>query len=399
MQTKEIIDRSTVRREYTDEGFLVVPARIARTGIQEYRAFELGLTDGDPMRKIRVYRPPAEVFAPAAMRSFENKPATNDHPTEFVDSKNWKDLAVGFARNVRREGDFLMADLIITDQSAIDQIEGGKVELSNGYTAEYDWTPGTTPEGLAYDAKQTNIRGNHVALVDAARCGPACRVSDSQPTQPKGKAMADRKVTIDGIPFDLPEAAAAAVDKLITDRAAAQESSKKAGEALAAANATHAEAIKAKDAEIETLKKDVMTPDARDAMVEAWAQTIDSAKRLVAGIVTAGKTCDAIRREVVVKLGTEEKHKPVVDAILAGRALESVDGEAVKTIFNVLATTAPAASAANPVADALRQHAQPGSGGGGGTTTVIVDAAQGSALVGREAALARFAKMSDGAAA
>lgn len=353
---REIVDRAGLARYYTDEGFLVVPARIARTGIQEYRAFEMGIEDGDPWRVIRVYRSPEEVFDPAAMRSFENKVITDDHPAEFVTSKNARELQRGFVRNVRREGNFLMADLIVTDQELIDKINDGKVELSNGYDSAYDWTPGTSPQGEKFDAQQKNIRGNHVASVDAARCGPACRVSDSKPT-PKGKAMADRKVTIDGIPFDLPEAAAAAVDNLIKSRDAAQAASTKAGQDLAAANAAHATALQAKDGEIEKLKKDVMTPEARDAMVEAWAATLDSAKRLVPDLDTKGKTCDAIRRGVITKLHADAAHKPVIDAVLAGRTLESVDGEAVKTIFNVLAASKPAAKSTDtdPVAEALRR--------------------------------------------
>lgn len=363
MNTRETLDRvSKSARRYTDEGFLVVPARIARTGIQLYRAFELGIKDGDPLRIIRIYRPPEEVFAPEAMASFENKAITDDHPEDFVTAENWKALSKGFARNVRRDGDYLVADLVVTDKEAIDKVVGGKIELSNGYGADYDWTPGKTADGQEYDGQQKNIRGNHVAIVDAARCGPACRVSDSQLT-PKGKPMADRKVTIDGIPFDLPEAAAAAVEKVVQSRDAAQAASAKAGEDLAKAASAHAEAIAAKDAEIEKLKKDVMTPDARDAMVEAWAALISDAKRLVPEFDHKGKTCDAIRREVLGKLGDE--HKPVIDAILSGRKLEDADAETLKMAFRVVSASAPAAKPGaggekNPIADALAKQQQGG---------------------------------------
>lgn len=359
MKTREILDRvAKSARRYTDEGFLVVPARIARTGIQEYRAFELGIEDGDPLRVVRIYRSPEEVFSPEAMVSFEGKPVTDDHPSDFVSADNWKELSKGFARNVRRDGDYLVADLVIADKEAIDKVVGGKVELSNGYVADYDWRPGVTADGEAYDGQQKNIRGNHVAIVDAARCGPACRVSDSN-LNPKGKPMADRKVTIDGIPFELPEAAAAAVEKVVQARDAAQAASVTAGENLAAAMTAHAQAIEAKDAEIEQLKKDVITPDQRDAMAAAWAKLIADAKRLVPDFDTSGKTCDAIRREVIGKV--EDGRKALVDAVLAGRALDSVDGEVVKMAFAVLAA-APVADSIpngngatpNPIADAIK---------------------------------------------
>lgn len=387
--TTETIDRKGGKRRYTDEGFLVVPARIARTGVQHYRAYELGVTDGDPMRVVRVYRSADEVFDPDAMASFENKPVTNDHPTVSVDSTNWKQLAVGFARNVKREGDYLTADLVVTDKDAIDMIVGGKVELSNGYTTDYDWTPGTAPDGQAYDAQQKNIRGNHVAIVDAARCGPACRVSDTTPpNQPKGNKMADRKVTIDGIPFELPEAAAAAVEKLIADRAAAQAASTQAGADMAAQKTANDAALQAKDAEIAALKKDVMTPEQRDAMVESWTKLIADAKRLVPDYDTKGKTCDAIRRDIITAAAKDEKRKPIVDAALAGRTLDALDATATKMVFSILAAMPAGQQATNDaaVSDALRQAA--------GDTT-----AANEAPAGRAALHARFQSLSAGPAA
>ena len=81
-----VFDRVSHRithREYTDEGFLKVPARVARTGIQEYLARELGL-DGDPNRIVRVYRAPEEVFSPASLSSYDACDITNDHPKGLV---------------------------------------------------------------------------------------------------------------------------------------------------------------------------------------------------------------------------------------------------------------------------------------------------------------------------
>src|SRR5690554_6543345 len=84
---------SNARR--TADGYLVAEARVARTGIQEYLASELELTDRDPDTIIRVYRPPEEVFSKDTMRSFAYRPMTNDHPTESVSADNWRDVAVG----------------------------------------------------------------------------------------------------------------------------------------------------------------------------------------------------------------------------------------------------------------------------------------------------------------
>ncbi len=393
MKIREAIDRSGAARHYTDEGFLIVPAQIGRAGIQEYRAYELGVTDGDPMRIVRVYRPPAEVFAAEAMQSFENKPATDNHPDEAVDASNWKEHAVGFARNIRRDGKYLVADLIVSDKKAIDLINAGKVELSCGYSHEIDWTPGKTPDGEAYDAQQKNIRGNHVALVDAARCGSACRVSDNQTK--KEKPMADRKVTIDGIPFDLPEAAAAAVDKLTTQLADAKKALDaapklqplKIGDVTIQVSDTAPvlKLISDHGEEVAKLKRDTITPEQRDALVETWATLTIDAKRLVKDFDPKGKTCDKIRREVIAACQKDEARKPMIDAALAGRELDKVDAETVKTVFNMLAAQSTDARANDRVADALRN--QGGKEGGEG---------EGETLVGRDAMLARQQKINAG---
>nr|WP_234048989.1 DUF2213 domain-containing protein [Xylella fastidiosa] len=41
-----------------------MPARFARTGIQHYAAHELGVSDADPQRVIRVYRPLKKCLLP-----------------------------------------------------------------------------------------------------------------------------------------------------------------------------------------------------------------------------------------------------------------------------------------------------------------------------------------------
>lgn len=157
-------------RHLTDEGYLVAPGNLARTGVQEYRAFELGLdADGmDPMKVIRLYRPAEEVFDAASMTSFEGKPVTLGHPDEHVTAENWSDLAQGEVTEIKRAGDMLAGTVIIRNRKAIDAVENGTVELSNGYTFSLDMTPGKTADGQDYDGVQRNIRVNHIALVDAA---------------------------------------------------------------------------------------------------------------------------------------------------------------------------------------------------------------------------------------
>lgn len=160
----------------TKEGFLIcagVP--ISRTGLMIYAPGELPLEPGrDGL--IRVHRNADAVFEDSAMQSFEGKSIVDLHPSEDVTSANWRHLAVGHVQNVRRgEGensDKVIADLVIKDARAIDQVRQGKRHVSCGYDAQYRNTaPGN------YD--QVGIVGNHVALVPEGRCGPSCSIGDS----------------------------------------------------------------------------------------------------------------------------------------------------------------------------------------------------------------------------
>lgn len=169
------LDAGTVRR--TGDGYLAASALSARTGIQLYRGAEVGKPHLDV---VRVYRPPEEVFAKDAMHSFAWRPLTVDHPREAVTADNWKRLAVGQTGDeVARDGDAIRVPLVLMDAAAIRAVENGKRELSWGYTADLKWGDGKTPAGEAYDAIQTNIRANHLAVVAAARGGSALRIGDA----------------------------------------------------------------------------------------------------------------------------------------------------------------------------------------------------------------------------
>jgi hypothetical protein len=170
-----VVDGGKIRK--SADGYLVASARIARTGIQEYGGSELGVPD---MAVVRVYRSPEEVFSKAAMRSMAHKPITFDHPPEMVDSNNWEKYAIGnIGDEVTRDGDTVRVPMLIMDGKAIRAYErDGVRELSVGYSTELKWEKGTTPDGEAYDAFQTAIRGNHLAVVPAARGGSRLRLGD-----------------------------------------------------------------------------------------------------------------------------------------------------------------------------------------------------------------------------
>ena len=161
----------------TPEGFLLcIGVSIARTGEMVYAAGETPLEVGQDGQVI-IDREESEVFRPETIASFEGKPVTITHPTDFVDPSNWSRLAKGILQNVRRgtgdKSNDLIADLLITDNTAIHLVKNGLREVSCGYEAEYT----QTDEGHGI---QTNIIGNHLALVDKGRAGSGYAIRDHQ---------------------------------------------------------------------------------------------------------------------------------------------------------------------------------------------------------------------------
>jgi uncharacterized protein len=163
----------------TPEGFLLcsdVP--IARTGVQDYGPGETGIEPG-PDGLVHIERKPEEVFRPETIASFNAKPIINDeylHATGGVTPDNWKNASVGIVLDVRRgegtQSNLLLSDLLICDAEAIEAVESGKRQVSCGYQCKYI----TTGEGRG---EQTYILGNHLCLVDRARCGIICSIGDT----------------------------------------------------------------------------------------------------------------------------------------------------------------------------------------------------------------------------
>ncbi|GAA5631080.1 hypothetical protein Acal02_01699 [Acinetobacter calcoaceticus] len=181
---QKTVDRSEIyttgqlgrTREITPEGYLLcrdVP--IARIGTLMYADGEVPVT-ADNTGLILIYRGEEVLFDPITIASAESKPVTDDHPDDWVSPDNWKELSKGMSKDVRRgegvDSDFLMADLLITDKDTIQKVIDGKVEISLGYDADYTET--SKGKGL-----QSNIRVNHIALVDKGRCGSRCSIGDS----------------------------------------------------------------------------------------------------------------------------------------------------------------------------------------------------------------------------
>lgn len=170
-----IREKLSPHKSKTPEGYLICrDAIIARTGYQEYHKREIYPNWDGPDEIVKVMRDAKDVFSQEALASFENKPITCEHPDEDVTPVNYKDYAVGFVRDVHQgkvDGeDVMLANLVITDSDCINDIENGiRTDLSCGYNCDISNDK---------EPRQTNIRGNHVALCEQGRAGIA-RIVDS----------------------------------------------------------------------------------------------------------------------------------------------------------------------------------------------------------------------------
>lgn len=289
----------TTARTYDDAGFLHVPGRVSKTGTQRYLRKELGL-DGDPNAPVTVYRPADEVFNQDSLASFDGADVTVLHPGELVNAKNYRKTSVGIIRGAgRQDGDFVVADLIVKDADAIKMIEErGFVELSAGYTAEYEHSPGTTDDGTEYDYVQRNIRINHAALLPAgaARAGRQARLFDNQP---KGNTMT--KVTLDsGRTVEIQDEATAALVSDCIDRLNKQVTADAAE--LDKRQAT----IDGQKEQIEKLE----AATADDSINARVAAVLDA--RTKAEKVAPGLTCDSIS-PVEIQRAALAKARPTID--------------------------------------------------------------------------------------
>lgn len=303
-------------------GFLRGKALFARSGIQQYAAWELQIVDLAPDTVLRIYRPPEAVFDAAALESFASAPVTDDHPKDDVDPANMNRLTVGWAgETVTKDGDHVKTVLTIAGADAIAKVKAGKVELSAGYDSDLEMKAGTTPAGEAYDGVMTNIRGNHIALVDAGRCGGSCRITDGgcrcgrdcKASDDNGESqMPNRTIVVDGISIETTDQGAQAIDKLLKQIASLETThtadiARMTAEAGTAA-ATHKTAIDAKDGEIAALKTKVVGEDKLDALIAARAAVADVAKKVLGDkFDPKGKSMLDIKRAVVAsKLGEAE---------------------------------------------------------------------------------------------
>jgi len=293
------------KRTKTPEGYLMVADnRMARPGLLTYLAREIDYPGRRGDEFVTVYRPPALVFDQAVVGSFRSKPVTMGHPGEKVTAKNFRGTAAGFSKDdIRVEDNHLVGSLLITDAEVVDYVEKqGNIEISLGYDADIDYTPGSGPDGK-YDATFTRMTGNHIALVPRGRNGRSCRISDAD----KEKEPTMAKVVLDGVTYELSDQGVELVQKLQAQAQAEQantaklvaEHAKAIADAEANAKAEAQKTIDKLQAQLDDAKSKIVTDEEIEKRVKARAELLNTVKTLIQDFDAAGKSDAAIRAEVV----------------------------------------------------------------------------------------------------
>ena len=181
-QNTVAFDKASAR--HTDEnGHLIVDSTvITKAAVNPYYGKEipnyesLGL---DPEKVYNMLRDPDELKK--GMHTLGEKQLLLKHIFVSAEEPQKESIAGTIGSNLEMVGDDVKGSLTVWDKEAINLIESGKLaELSASYFYDPVMKSGTF-NGQPYDGIMTNIRGNHVALVERGRIGRDALVADALP--------------------------------------------------------------------------------------------------------------------------------------------------------------------------------------------------------------------------
>lgn len=255
-------DRAPLTARYTEDGYLEDSPVLTRTGVFEYRDGKGGIR--------RELRRADDVFAEDSLASYRNKPITKGHHGK-VSAATVKKHQIGTVTGQgRQDGENVISDIVIHDPRVIKQ-DGWK-ELSVGYSVDLIEEPGEY-NGERYDAIQTNIRVNHLAVVPVGRAGNARLNLDAADAVSSTNDEDDpvmEKVRLDsGIEYDAAPEVAQAYKQARADAKTAQD---KADQEAARADAAEKAKTDA-EAKIEKIKQDAVTQARARLELEGVAKT------------------------------------------------------------------------------------------------------------------------------
>lgn len=134
----------------------------------------------DPDKIYMVYRSEAELKKPETINSFKLMPFINDHTWLGKEGEDPGEMPLTgmTGEKLYFDAPYIRSNIRWYSKSMKQAMDDGKVELSPGFLWDVVPVPGVH-NGQPFDYQQTNIRGNHLALVDEGRNGRDVRVMEA----------------------------------------------------------------------------------------------------------------------------------------------------------------------------------------------------------------------------
>jgi hypothetical protein len=266
-----------------------------------------------------------------------NLVVTDDHPTEAVTTDNVKDLQVGSVSDVHRGvAETLEGIITITDKDEIEEIKGGKSEVSVGYSNDLKPLKGVF-NNEEYEYIQTNIRANHLAIVDAGRCGSACKLTIDHNKKEKTMIV----VTVDGISFNVEDDQ---LGQAIRNEQKAHDQEKEEMKKKAEEDEEEKKELKkekeAADAARDAAMKSVLSDADLNVLVEKRAELLSTAKSILGDKMPECTDCEKELKTAVIDhildLGIKDWSTKSMDYVNASYDIAVKQSEKVKKSINNL---------------------------------------------------------------
>jgi len=336
-------------------GALRIPAALTRTGVLEYKR-----ADGTVQRELRL---DDEVFAEDSLATLRGADVTDLHPPGMVGPDNYREYARGVVGdNVRKDGDLVVADVLVKDARLIAAVErGDREEISCGYSCDLEFNPGTY-QGKRYDAVQRSIEYNHAALGPKGWGRAGGRVSlrldaagNQLPDDEHKPSPADRRdsmatVRIDGVDFDPATPAFAQAFAKHQERADALEKENAELKAEVSKQTGRADAAEEKVKKIDGELTEAKDPKRLDSLAKERADLLEQARPLLAKDEKLDGLTDAEIRRKVVEASSELK-------------LDGKDDGYIQAVFDTL--VAQGGGTRQDASDDANRRIRRDSGGGG----------------------------------
>lgn len=322
------------------DGTVLAEGISVREGIHEYRQ-----ADGSVIREL-VTRQAVQDSARTGARA----PLTLEHPaTGFVTPETIQTDGVGdvdgevLVEEDEAQGGFARVKVAIRRKDAIDAYNDGIRELSWGYEAQIDPTPGEHPIYGRYDQAQVGREINHIALVPRGRAGPTVALRrDSvdadyvRPIQPSPGAGQRRDTHSQERPvkrLPLLLAALGIEQHFDTDEAAVDAAIAAAKPLKAKADAADADKQARADAERSKADVEAEMQTVKDAMAELQGQHDALSEELSGMKEEAQQKADAAEMDRLtalagkVKVKVDGLDKTALRVAIAKTRLDSVTAE------------------------------------------------------------------------